>query len=322
MSFTAFSCSNKDMDEIEISNNNDIVNIFGVEAKVVNNTLSLENDESLNAILSKYRETERSITSTRSATEVENSLSQLINLQTTDFKSLYEVYIEAIDNAEFYYERPGGYEEFKEKYDCLYFPEYKDDYSAYLPVSDKVLAKFLNQKGEIIIDNELKNMRNIKSYEKIKELGWGIPDIDKDDNDKETNTITDLTRASNYIEVAENQVVYNSGKSVKLWIDIQKGKRGSSAARFDVCFRKKGILGVWYNYSAHTWSTIYERNPLNGSEFFKVRGPVPASGNSSHDIYMPYADMGVYPAGKFETYHEHMNGNTYVLYYTHLSIYK
>lgn len=317
MSFTAFSCSNKDMDEIEISNNNDIVNIFGVEAKVVNNTLSLENDESLNAILSKYRETERSITSTRSATEVENSLSQLINLQTTDFKSLYEVYIEAIDNAEFYYERPGGYEEFKEKYDCLYFPEYKDDYSAYLPVSDKVLAKFLNQKGEIIIDNELKDMRDLKSYEKIKELGWSIPDID---NDQVINTIARLTQASAYIQVTENQVVYNSGKSVKLWIDIQKGNRGTSSGRFDVCFRKKGILGVWYNYSAHTSSTIYEIHPLTGQTSV-VRGPVPASGNSSHDINMPFVDMGPFIQGKFETFHEHMNGNIYVLYYNHLDIY-
>mgnify|MGYP000993606321 FL=1 len=118
MLLTAFSCSNRDLNEIENSNDNHIVNIFGVEAKIVNNTLSLENAESLNSILLKYGEMERSITSTRSATEIENSLSQIINFQTTDFKSLYEVYIEAIDNAEFYYERPGGYEEFKEKYNA------------------------------------------------------------------------------------------------------------------------------------------------------------------------------------------------------------
>jgi len=49
MLLTAFSCSNRDLNEIENSNDNHIVNIFGVEAKIVNNTLSLENAESLNS---------------------------------------------------------------------------------------------------------------------------------------------------------------------------------------------------------------------------------------------------------------------------------
>jgi hypothetical protein len=47
-----------------------------------------------------------------------------------NFYSLADYYLDAMGEAESYYEREGEYEEFKEKYNELYFPEYEDDYSA------------------------------------------------------------------------------------------------------------------------------------------------------------------------------------------------
>jgi hypothetical protein len=47
------------------------------------------------------------------------------------FNSLFNIFSKAMDEAESYYDRSGGYEEFKAKYSALYFPEEGDDYSAY-----------------------------------------------------------------------------------------------------------------------------------------------------------------------------------------------
>ena len=95
-----------------------------------------------------------------------------ITLQDKGFHSLYDDFTNAMNEAESYYDRLGGYEEFKEKYSMLYFPEEGDDYSAYLPVSDKNIAKLLNSKGEVIIGGNTVNLLDISSYEQLKQLGW------------------------------------------------------------------------------------------------------------------------------------------------------
>jgi len=91
------------------------------------------------------------------------------------FYSLYDNFSDAMKEAESYYDREGGYEEFKAKYSSLYFPEYEDDYSAYLPVSDKNIAKFVNKDGDVIIGEENVTFKNIKSYNDLIEAGY-VPD--------------------------------------------------------------------------------------------------------------------------------------------------
>lgn len=69
--------------------------------------------------------------------------------------------------AENYYDTEEGYYKFKKKYSNLYFPEYGDDYSAYLPVKDKYVAKLLNSKGEVMINGNIVNLVDIYSYDQI-----------------------------------------------------------------------------------------------------------------------------------------------------------
>jgi hypothetical protein len=71
--------------------------------------------------------------------------------------------------ADDYYQREGGYEEFKVKFPNLYYPEYEEDYAAFLPVSDEAIAKLLNQQGKVIIAGKEIDMRDVFSYEKIHE---------------------------------------------------------------------------------------------------------------------------------------------------------
>ena len=85
------------------------------------------------------------------------------------FTSLYDDYINALSEAEEYYVSEEGYREFKEKYSGLYFPEEGDDYSAYLPVSNEKVAMLLNPDGDVMIGNEVVNLKDIDNYEKLAE---------------------------------------------------------------------------------------------------------------------------------------------------------
>ena len=56
----------------------------------------------------------------------------------SDFKSLYNEYEEAWEIEEEYYASEEKYNEFKMLFPHLYFPEYKDDYSFFLPVRNQL----------------------------------------------------------------------------------------------------------------------------------------------------------------------------------------
>lgn len=157
-----------------------------------------------------------------------------------DFESLYDVFERAMSDADDYYQREGGYEEYKEKYSCLYFPEYNEDYSAFLPVSDEAVAKVLNADGKVLIAGTEVDLRDVWSYEKIMELGLGMPEYDDSDNE-ETKSFSD------YFTLTEDRQNVNSKR--KAWITLRGIEFPEAAAkigRVDLCFRKKGILG-WYN---------------------------------------------------------------------------
>jgi len=78
-------------------------------------------------------------------------------------------------DADNYYDTKEHYEEFKVKYASLYFPEYGDDYSAYLPVSNLKLAHLANKNGFIKINGELINCKDISSYAQLDSLGLTPP---------------------------------------------------------------------------------------------------------------------------------------------------
>ena len=108
-----------------------------------------------------------------------NTLSDIENvsglLKKEGFKSLYNVFDDAMGDADNYYDTKEHYEEFKVKYASLYFPEYGDDYSAYLPVSNLKLAHLANKNGFIKINGELINCKDISSYAQLDSLGLTPP---------------------------------------------------------------------------------------------------------------------------------------------------
>lgn len=228
------------------------VEILGTIVDIEDNKLSFKDENELQSLLSKI--TDNNIQSTRQSVDFMYLINSKNSFKSEGFISLYDVYEEALSVAESYYEREGGYEEFKEKYSCLYFPEYKNDYSAYLPVNDKDLAKLLTPNGELIIGGRLTNLNNIDAYEQLQELGWGIPDIDNHDYDKSESALSSLSTKATKTVILKAGKSYEENKK-KIWVDIKTyapNLNPPSTCRFDVCFRKKGFLGAWYNHDAIT----------------------------------------------------------------------
>lgn len=71
------------------------------------------------------------------------------------FESLKDIYNQAMLEAESYYDREGGYEEFKAKYPMFYYPEEGEDYGAYLPYIDESLPSITNEYGNIMVGNQV-----------------------------------------------------------------------------------------------------------------------------------------------------------------------
>lgn len=171
-----------------------------------------------------------------------------------EFISIYDEFKRAMAEADDYYQREGGYEEFKIKFPNLYYPEYGEDYAAFLPVSDESVAKLLNQQGKVIIAGNEKDMRDVSSYEKIQELGLDMPEKDAVNEDPTTRAFTDMK----YLGTEEKDKMNDKRKA---WITLRgiKDDKGGKIGRVDLCFRKKGVIG-WYNGQMTSISYVMEGN--------------------------------------------------------------
>lgn len=250
------SCSNLDEPGSQPSDNSN-VSILGKSVAVENGMLSFENKESLNSLLAELEKSEPD---------------EALKINT--FRSMFDVYDEALEEAPKYYETKEGYEEFKEKYASLYFPEYGNDYAAYLPISDKKLAKLANDEGNIIIGGETINYKDINSYEDLAALGWADPD----------EAVTSIsTRAS-------KEIFYRKSGDNKLWINVSN----SANHVFEVCFRDKGFLGAWYNRKASTkikvGKGIYHIMTGQVSTYHNIYSGETNDKFSSHDYKYMYID--------------------------------
>ncbi|MDD2247240.1 MAG: hypothetical protein PHC39_09250, partial [Proteiniphilum sp.] len=157
-----FASCNNNLEEIQIPDQDGEQAIIGLDKGI----LSFENEAAFQEAVDKVRNNQISLTSlTRSA-------------DGSDFESLYAEFVQAMKEAESYYDRIEGYEEFKVKFPGLYYPEHGDDYSAYLPVSDEAIAKLTNREGKVIIAGEVRDMRDIFTYEKLVELNLTLNDGD------------------------------------------------------------------------------------------------------------------------------------------------
>lgn len=223
--------------------------------------------------LQKIKNLSFPIMETRSGADFTN-LTQVVILKNTGFYSLYDLFVQAMNEAEQYYEQgEEGYMAFKEKYSTLYFPEIGDDYSAYLPISDPDLAKIADINGNVLIGDKLVSLIDITSYEQLQEKGLTPP----------SNISTFATSGTNSIATEET-------KENKVWVKTKTERDHSiPIIRVEVCFRKKGILGVWYNHNSGTEATLKDGYGIalySGSIFS-------AFGFSSHDYCYKRASDGI-----------------------------
>lgn len=207
-------------------------------------------------------------------------------LQIEGFTSIYDSYVSALNEADNYYDTEAHYKEFKSKYSTLYFPEYNNDYSVYLPVSDKNVAKLLNSEGNVMIDGEVINMKDVSSYEQLTELGETIDDegIVTFATDEYLNGTPEIKEGKHKLKVK----VYTKPGSSGVYQSIV----------VDVSFRKKGFLGIWYNRKGKTtlgwvngasWSKHkFSSHDYEFARVYTGSTPVPFKG----DMYVTYDGFG------------------------------
>lgn len=222
------------------------------------NVLSFANIDAFKQVVNQLENEQRSELKTKANELVETNH---IPLQIEGFKSIYDEYEEALNEADNYYDSFEHYTMFKEKHPSLFFPEHGDDYSAYLPVSSKSVAKLLNTNGEIQIGNEIVNMKDVTSYDQLVALGETM----SDDN------ISTADYSGNYLN-GTPELKNGGDRKLKVRVYTKPGSLGvGEEIIVDVSFRKKGAFGAWYNYKSTT--TLGWVNGLSWSK----------SGFSSHD---------------------------------------
>lgn len=266
-----FVSCNTDMDEIATLSGNDkdtkMLTLLGDNVEMKKGVLSFESKEDLNALLDKLSIAEKTVSETRASMGIPASE---ISFKEDGFRSMYDVYGEALEDAPEYYESWEGYAAYKEKYSSFYFPEVGDDYSIYLPISDKNIARLANEDGFVMIGGELIDCKDISSYEDLERLRLTPP------NEK---------ARSSY------EVFYRKDGKKKLWINYSKGTDLFAEIHMEVCFRQKR-LGIWFNRKASTTLTLakcdfiyatYPPTPTNVGEFWYGSK---SDEFSSHDYYI------------------------------------
>ena len=239
--------------------------------------------------LSNSKETKSSIEVLEFATEADflkavESPAAILNYLSdySSFESLYDEFEKAWLVEEDYYVSDQKYNEFKKLFPHLYFPEYKDDYSFFLPVSNDSVAKLLSPEGYVKIAEKMVNYIDIKTPQDLLRLGRLAPD----------NVI--LTRA-NFVNNIPEQM--GSENDRKLWVNTEAGfaANGQAFTKININFRKKaGLRGKWKNYKSEVSIVGTLRYATGQGLVFPVtsvkRGKAPISYE-----FLSSSPFGVYP---------------------------
>lgn len=237
-SLALMSCS-KDLDNMpEAKPDSGELKLFGEVVEQKDGMLKFSDEASFKKVLKDLGTAQNVMTKASNDGVVVNAD---YNLDDGAFQSIYDDYVASADEAELYYDNWEDYYKFKEKYSNLYFPEYGDDYSAYLPISDKNIAKLANKEGYILVGEELVDCKDITSYEDLQRLGLAMPNFKMRD---------------------PGDVIHHREGDNMVWVKIHdQGYNGKRLFQFEVCFRDKGFLGIWHNRraSTHLWAsaTVY-----------------------------------------------------------------
>jgi hypothetical protein len=220
------------------------------------------------------------------------------------FNSLNSIFADAMNEAN-NIETTDDYYAFKEKYgESLYFPEYDEDYGAYIPVKNKTMPNVLNSEGKVIIGNEEKCFIDIFSYEQLQDCGAAMYDNLKLRTSTSTSTSNPQRIGSNNDYVGEQ---YDTGweersnRKVKLKIGKRICQLHSSGFgyfelnyHFEVSFRKKVTLLGWVNHTCAT-NIILENVAIGGTTIESTHPLYTTNksydGHSSHDTYCATTSM-------------------------------
>lgn len=234
-------CTNEEsLKDLEVKDQSESsVNLCGINVETKNGTLVFETEEQMEELSLQLSGVSAPVYLMKNVSSFTN-MTQINALREAGFRSMYDVFVEAMNEAENYYDREDGYEEFKEKYSSLYFPEEGDDYSAYLPISNSELAKIADENGNVIIGEKAISLIDITSYKQLDDFGLTPPSGNK----------LRATSGTNGIEEEVN------GKN-KVWVKCKNTHdNGTPIIQIDVCFRKKNFVGMWYNHNSGTTAKL------------------------------------------------------------------
>ncbi len=216
--------------------------------------------------------------------------------KSVDFAPLYSYYLEALEKTN---AKDINYDEIKDKYaNILYFPEYKEDYGIYLPVSKKEYAFLLNSKGEVMIGNEIYNFIDIKNYEALQRTGDAL-----------------YLEAPSVLRASYNQNVYEGDyigqQYVSDWMERNEARLRFKLGRYAT---KPGDI-KWYVYSWVLHLEIDVRVKLSNGSWTNTSGQTILDGSikvpevSTSELWLgPLIGMGPYP----QNLYLNASGNNYL----------
>ena len=211
-----------------------------------------------------------------------------VNVNFGKFNSLKDVYDRAMNDAAELDESRMAFEEFRQKYErYLFFADYRDDCGIYLPTSRESVAYLVNANGDVVINGQIRNMKDIFCYTQLQQLGIAM----YDENEKYS------TRSRDEVEEEYSSGWYHeNGKKIRLKCGRQVLMDSgilttpvSMRMHIEISFRKKTWLG-WTNYSSHV--------DLSGNYTIAgITAPVNESktADSSHDYYYALPDASPVP---------------------------
>jgi hypothetical protein len=217
---------------------------------------------------------------------VKNRYPKFHSIQTRYWSAMNEM--DSIDTID-----KNTYTAFEGKYNCLYFPKYKDDAGFYIPMSDLNAAFLANEKCEIKIGNKLVNLKDVTSYNELQQLGRAYYPEEMI-HSRATPTTFNLNSASmNSVgpEYDSDWKTYGNRK-VKLKARRQFVKTSvsvgfvtsTSLLHLEFCFRKNTWMG-WVNYKSKSTIKFETTIPHTNK---KIEAEFTHNGLSSHDSKLRY----------------------------------
>ncbi len=246
------------------------------ETKSVNalaNTLEFSSEAEFNELVS-----------TLSKMSDSSEKSQWMHMHYPAFRSIKDVYDDAMVEADTMGDTEEDYSKFMEKYADLYFPLYQEDAGFYIPIKNENMAFLANPDCKVKIAGETVNLRDVNDYQTLMDLGIAYytepAPMAAIATDQEIERLNNYEKNMNSVgtEFDSDWSTYNNSRRVKL-----KARRrvtdNVSKLHFEFCFRKKKPRG-WVNYSSN--STLKGTVKLVGTpETITINKDL--HGRSSHD---------------------------------------